>query len=60
MTTTFPPGYGTEQAVNVPFGSGPDESVPHSWAARMLTDLRKENPRLFGKLLSAAAMNEKS
>jgi len=44
----------------VRFGPGPDESVPHSWASRMLTQLAQENARLFGKLLQAAALNEQS
>ncbi len=42
----------------VRFGTGPDESVPHSWASRMLTQLAQEKPQVFGQLLKAAALNE--
>jgi hypothetical protein len=44
----------------VSFGGGPDDYLPHSWAEKMLTQLAQENPRQFGKLLQAAALNEQS
>lgn len=60
MVTEFTPAYGTEQPARVPYGSGPDDSVAHSWAAVMLAGLLRDNPRLFGKLLTEAATNAKS
>jgi hypothetical protein len=60
MATEYSPEYATKRPDRVPFGDGPDDSVPHSWAAHMLAGLLRENPRLFGKLLTAAATNEQS
>ena len=41
----------------VPFGPESDQTVPHEWAGRMLTQLAAESPRTFDKLLATAARN---
>lgn len=38
--------------VSVSFGPGTDDVMPVSWASRMLTVLRAEDPTRFGKLLT--------
>jgi hypothetical protein len=38
--------------VSVSFGPGTDDIMPVSWASRMLTTLRAEDPARFGKLLT--------
>lgn len=42
----------------VRYGPGPDDHIAHSWAEKMLTQLAADNPRLFGRLLQSAALNE--
>jgi hypothetical protein len=47
------PGVSAENTeVSVSFGPGTDDIMPVSWASRMLTTLRAEDPARFGKLLT--------
>ena len=39
----------------IPFGPRPNESIPPSWAARMITLLRERDPSLFVALMGEAA-----
>ncbi len=43
--------------VYVRFGPRPTQEVPVEWAERMLTALKERNEALFGKLLTAAALD---
>ena len=50
--------YQTETVpVRVRFGPGNDQDMPLSWAENMLMDLKEKQPKRFGDLLAAAAMN---
>lgn len=42
--------------VRVRFGTGPDDSIPLSWAESMLTELQQNNRSVFGKLISKVAL----
>ena len=44
-----------ELGARIPFGSRPNESIPPSWAARMITLLRERDPSLFVALMGEAA-----
>ena len=41
--------------IRVRFGPPPTQVVPLGWAETMLTELKRINPGLFGKLLVAAS-----
>ena len=41
--------------IRVRFGPRPTQVVPLDWAESMLTELKRINPGLFGKLLTAAS-----
>ena len=41
----------------IPFGPRPNQTLPPSWAAAMLTKLREQNPKVFGALLQDVAIN---
>jgi len=44
--------------VSVSFGPGTDDIMPVSWASRMLTILRNEQPKRFGDLLTKVLTTE--
>lgn len=44
--------------VMVPFGPENHQKIPVVWAERMLTQLAKDSPRTFQKLLGQAAMGQ--
>lgn len=43
------------EEIRVRFGPRPNQVVPLEWAETMLTELKRINPGLFGKLLVMAA-----
>ena len=43
------------EEIRVRFGPRPTQVVPLGWAETMLTELKRINPGLFGKLLVAAS-----
>ena len=43
------------EEIRVRFGPRPTQVVPLGWAETMLTELKRINPGLFGKLLVKAA-----
>jgi hypothetical protein len=49
-----------QSPVRVSFGAREDDSIPLSWADRMLKTWRKTNPAAFGKALAKAAISEDS
>lgn len=47
-----------ELDARIPFGPRPNQTMPASWAAVMLTHWRERHPAQFGKALAEAAMEE--
>lgn len=44
------------QSPRVSFGPRPDDSMPLSWAEKMLTALKEKKPKQFGDLLRDAVI----
>ena len=48
-------GQAPPEEIRVRFGPRPTQVVPLGWAETMLTELKRINPALFGKLLITAS-----